>query len=154
MTRAPLSKTSVTRLTEIASPGDDLVAQAVEAACRVAGACHAEVHVVFCDDDEISGVHGEFFDDPTPTDVITFPLEGDGSADAPLEGELLISVETAANAASEQGHDAESESLLYVIHGTLHLCGLDDLTPAGRAEMRQNERRALQELGISLHYFE
>lgn len=144
----------ITLQTELEAPDENRVANAVACAAEAGGNHYVDVHVVFCDDEEIAGVHGEFFNDPTPTDVITFPDEGDGTEAAPFVGELLVSVQTAATAAAGQGHSTETEALLYVIHGVLHLCGLDDLTAEGRVEMRQAERVALQKLGLAIHYFE
>lgn len=144
----------VTRLTDLKSPDDVAVSAAAQAACEVVSGWCTDLHVVFCDDEEISGVHGEFFDDPTPTDVITFPIEGSGTREDPCSGELLVSVETAAAVAADLGHSAEHEALLYVIHGVLHLCGLRDSTASERSEMRAAEQNALQKLGVSLQYFE
>lgn len=149
-----LIATSVTRLLEVASPSNQQISEAVQAAAVVCELTVADIHVVICDDEEIAGVHGEFFNDPTPTDVITFPIEGDGSVKSPLSGELLVSAETADRAAAEHGHSAETEILLYVIHGVLHLGGFDDRDADSRSEMRAAERRALQSLGLEVHYFE
>ena len=90
------------------------------------------LEVSLVDDESIARVHGEFMDDPTPTDVITFP-----------HGEILISVETAIRAAAEQGHPTEREVLLYVVHGLLHLNGHDDLSEPARTRMHQEQERIL-----------
>ena len=47
-----------------------------------------------------------------------------------------------------------SDLLLYVIHGTLHLVGMDDRTPADAAEMRVAEKRYLADLGIEHRWLE
>ena len=85
------------------------------------------VEVVLIDDAEIARVHGEFMDDPTPTDVITFPY---GAA-----GEVLVSVETAARQAAEFGQEFTRELALYLVHGLLHLCGYEDATDEGGRRM-------------------
>ena len=85
------------------------------------------VSVSLIDDPEIQRVHTQFMDNPDPTDVITFPY-GE-------EGDVLISVETAARQAEELGASFEREIALYLIHGLLHLAGYDDTTPAAREEM-------------------
>ena len=61
-----------------------------------------------------------------PTDVLSFVLEDD---DGHLEGEVIISADTAAAAAAELGWPPAAEQLLYVIHGMLHLVGYRDKTP-------------------------
>ena len=58
-----------------------------------------------------------------PTDVLSFVLDDD---DGHLEGEVIISADTAAAAAAEVGWPAAAEQLLYVIHGMLHLVGYRD----------------------------
>lgn len=147
-------ETQVTTLVDAPPVSDEQVGRTVEAAALAGGVSHAQVHIVLCDDEEIAGVHDEFFDDPTPTDVITFPINGTGQKGDPIVGEIMVSVETAARAAAEQGHDATVETLLYVVHGVLHLAGFDDRTPADRVKMRKLERVALQELGLSVQNFE
>lgn len=74
-----------------------------------------EVEVSLVDDETLARLHGEFLDDPSPTDVITFP-----------HGEILVSVEMAAVRADEFGKSELGETFLYVIHGLLHLAGFDD----------------------------
>lgn len=90
------------------------------------------VEVSLIDDAAIAAVHGEFMDDPTPTDVITFQ-----------HGEILVSVETATRCAAEHGHAPEREALLYVIHGLLHLNGHDDLSEPARGTMHAAQERIL-----------
>ena len=90
------------------------------------------IEVSLVDDATIAGVHGEFMDDPTPTDVITFH-----------HGEILVSAETAVRCAIEHGHPPEREALLYVIHGLLHLNGHGDLTEPARGTMHAAQERIL-----------
>jgi len=75
----------------------------------------SEMEITLLDDSEMARIHGEFLDDPTPTDVITFD-----------HGELLIGVETAARQAKEFESSQAREIALYGIHGMLHLSGFDD----------------------------
>lgn len=114
----------------------------------------AAVTVVLSDDADVAGVHGEFFGDPTPTDVMTFPMGGDGTAESPLTGELMVGSEYAERAASELGRSAADEVLLYVVHGCLHLCGHDDRDAAGRRRMRERERAVLNGMGVAVDDFE
>lgn len=91
------------------------------------------VEISLISDEAIAAVHGEFMDDPTATDVITFQ-----------HGEILVSVETAARSAGEQGHEPSREALLYVIHGFLHLNGFEDHTAAGFREMKTAQEEVLK----------
>ena len=60
-----------------------------------------------------------------------------------LEGELIVSTETALREAATHGWSPQDEVLLYVVHGLLHLCGYDDLTDEARPAMRVREREVL-----------
>ena len=86
-----------------------------------------EVGVVMIDDPAIAQLHGDYFADPSPTDVITFPYG--------IDGEIVISVETAERQGIEFGTSTEWELALYLVHGILHLCGYEDHSEAGRAAM-------------------
>lgn len=96
------------------------------------------VEVTLIDDETIARVHGEFMDDPTPTDVITFPY-GE-------EGEILISVETASRHSQEFGVGFDRELVLYVVHGTLHLGGYKDHTSESQTEMNELQEQFVAEL--------
>lgn len=87
------------------------------------------------DDSTISRVHGEFLNDPTPTDVITFH-----------HGEVLISADTASRQAEAHGQSFERELLLYAIHGLLHLHGHDDHTSTGAATMKTLQESILDQI--------
>jgi probable rRNA maturation factor len=85
--------------------------------------------------------------DPSPTDVLTFDLRE--APNAPLEGDVAVSVDTARREAAARGLPVARELLRYVIHGTLHLIGYDDRTPALRSKMRRAENRILRRLDAS-----
>jgi len=88
------------------------------------------VEISIIDDKQIAKVHGEFMDDTSPTDVITFDY-----------GEILVSAETALSNSEEMQVSLENEVLLYIIHGMLHLGGYLD---GSRAEFK--EMKSLQEM--------
>lgn len=85
-----------------------------------------EIEISFVDDPAITGVHQEFFNDPTPTDVITFP-----------HGEIFISLDTAQRQAGEHHETYEREVALYIIHALLHLAGWEDHDEAAREHMHR-----------------
>ncbi len=78
--------------------------------------------------------------------------EGGDAEVAPLEGELIISIDTATREAKSRGHDVLAEVSLYAVHGTLHLLGFDDLTPEDARIMRAREDDVLRELGFGSVY--
>ncbi len=90
------------------------------------------VEVAVVSDSAIATVHGEFLDDPTPTDVITFD-----------HGEILVSAETAAARAPEFGHSSDRELALYVVHGLLHLAGFGDSSAGEFQRMRKMQEEVL-----------
>jgi probable rRNA maturation factor len=137
---------------KIASP-QELVAldyAALRAAARAVlegeAVADAAVSLAFVDNATIHRLNKQFLDHDEPTDVITFPLSGAGAKT--LEGELVIGVEVAREAAAERGHDIGVELQLYVIHGLLHLCGYDDTSPPKTKRMRERERHYLAQLGL------
>lgn len=106
----------------------------------------AKISLAFVDDDTIAGLNKRFLDHDGPTDVITFPLSGQGARK--LEGEIVIGVEVARREAETRGHDVNTELCLYVIHGTLHLCGYEDESRKGAADMRRKEREYVRLLNL------
>ncbi|MFM7208221.1 MAG: rRNA maturation RNase YbeY [Verrucomicrobiota bacterium] len=100
--------------------------------------------VAFVGDREIARLHADFLDDPSVTDVITFP--GEPHPAEPFAGEICINVDQARRAAREHGQSLAEELQLYLVHGWLHLAGFDDRTPRQVAAMRAAERRVLTSL--------
>lgn len=99
----------------------------------------AELSLAFLTDAALAKLHGDFLDDPTTTDVITF----EGNATLGSAGEICVSADTAAVYAKGHGRDFSTELTLYVVHGWLHLAGYDDLQPAKKRVMRRAEARAM-----------
>lgn len=106
-----------------------------------------ELSVVLAGDEVLADLHLRFMDDPSPTDVLTFDLS-DAPADptAPIAGEVVVSVDTARREARRRKIAEHLEVLRYVVHGVLHLTGMDDATPALRRQMRRAEDAVLAAL--------
>lgn len=131
---------------QVASPiNKAALRRAVAAVLAAEGPPHCDISVAIVDDPTIARLHQRFLHDPTPTDVITFPLEQD---EQHLAGEIVASATTAASAAVRIGWSTQEELLLYVLHGTLHLLGYDDTTPTAKRRMRSRERHYLTALGL------
>jgi probable rRNA maturation factor len=105
----------------------------------------ANVSVAVVDDATIHELNRRYLNHDWPTDVLSFALEDDG---AHLEGEVVVSADTAAASAAEFGWSPAAELLLYVIHGTLHLVGYGDKSPADERQMRAAESRILRQFGL------
>lgn len=107
-----------------------------------------DVSLAVVDDAEIRRVNREALGHDYATDVVTFDL-GDARADV-VEGEIVVSAETAVREAAEAGHAPEAELLFYVCHGLLHLVGHDDAADAEREAMLARQRDYLRALGRRL----
>jgi probable rRNA maturation factor len=105
----------------------------------------ATVSVAVVDDPTIHALNRQFLQHDYPTDVLSFVLEDDGRQ---LQGELIVSADTAARNAVDYGWSTADELLLYLVHGSLHLVGHRDQEPAEIAAMRQAEAAHLKQLGI------
>lgn len=135
---------------------EDLLRGTVAGTLAAEGVPEAEISLALTDDAEIHRINREFLEHDYPTDVISFalPIEDSlpaNSANPPssrIDGELVISVETAAREAAAQGWSLESEVILYVVHGLLHLCGYDDQIDAARRQMRNRERQIMSLLNV------
>ena len=103
------------------------------------------LNIALMNDASLAVLHGRYLNNPSPTDVIAFDLRDD-PGDSTVDGEILISVDRARAEAARRRLPVRQELLRYVIHGTLHLLGLDDATPAGRQRMRRAEGRLLKAL--------
>ena len=112
-----------------------------------AGFRHGSVSVAIVDDPAIHQLNRQYLQHDYATDVLSFVLESDESRSW-LEGEVIASFETARRTAAEYGWQAASELLLYLIHGTLHLTGMDDAEDRQRQQMREAERRYLSLAGL------
>lgn len=107
----------------------------------------ASISIALVDDAAIHELNRRHLSHDWPTDVITFGLSAPG--DPAMEAELVVSAEMAATTAGASGADPLDELALYVVHGLLHLCGYDDLTPEDAAAMRVREGEVLAGLGLS-----
>jgi rRNA maturation RNase YbeY len=98
-----------------------------------------EVGYLFCDDAHILDVNREFLGHDYYTDIITFDYcEGDT-----LNGDIVISLDTVRSNAEQLGKDYDDELHRVIIHGILHLCGLNDKGPGEREQMEAAEDKAL-----------
>lgn len=122
---------------------DQAVAQAVVAAARHLKFSSGAIGVRFCDDETIHQINVKHLQHDYPTDVISFPYSDDEGV---LEGELIASLDTAKVNAIDAGWSAAEELLLYVIHGVLHIGGMDDQSDSQRQEMRIAEQAVLETL--------
>jgi probable rRNA maturation factor len=117
---------------------------AIEAVLCAEGLSTASISLAIVDDATIQSLNRRWLNHDYPTDVLSFVLE---HGPAGLDGEIIVSADTAAASAVQFGWSAADELLLYVIHGALHLVGYDDREPADREQMRLREREFLAGFG-------
>ncbi len=98
-----------------------------------------EVGYLFCDDEKILEVNREYLQHDYYTDIITFDYdEGDQ-----INGDLVISLDTVRTNAELFDKTYEEELHRVIIHGILHLCGINDKGPGEREIMEAAENKAL-----------
>lgn len=101
-----------------------------------------DIAYIFCDDDKILEVNREYLQHDYYTDIITFDYcEGNI-----ISGDLFISLDTVRSNAEQLGVTYEQELRRVIIHGILHLCGVDDKGPGEREIMEAAENKALSML--------
>ena len=91
--------------------------------------------VAFLDKFEMANLHKRFLGDDTLTDVITF----DGDSDMDFAGEICVSPDYASVSCLEHNIPFSEELTLYLVHGYLHLFGLNDKSGGDILKMRQAE---------------
>ena len=94
---------------------------------------------VFCDDEYILQTNREFLGHDYYTDIITF----DYTNSRHIAGDMVISLDTVRSNAEMLGTPYDTELMRVIIHGVLHLCGINDKGPGEREIMEQHENTAL-----------
>ena len=98
-----------------------------------------EIGYLFCSDERILEVNRQFLQHDYYTDIITF----DYCQGNRIAGDLVISLDTVRTNAEQFGAEYEIELNRVIIHGILHLCGINDKGPGGREIMEAEENKAL-----------
>ena len=98
-----------------------------------------EIGYMFVDDERILEVNREYLGHDYYTDIITFDYD-EGEI---INGDLVISVDTVRSNAAKYGKSYAEELHRVIIHGVLHLCGINDKGPGEREIMEAEEDKAL-----------
>lgn len=104
--------------------------------------CH-EVSIHFVEEATICELHDEYFQDPSPTDCISFPIDDETETEWRILGEIFISPKAALDYSSDKKLNSYEELTLYLVHGLLHLLGYDDKEEKERQIMRSKEASKL-----------
>ena len=122
---------------------NEAVSRWIEAVARTFDKSVGTLAYIFCNDEKILEVNREFLQHDYYTDIITF----DYSSRRRIAGYMFISLDTVRSNAEMLGKRYEEELLRVVIHGVLHLVGINDKGPGEREIMEHHEDEALAMLG-------
>lgn len=117
----------------------DFIRRWIEAVVNEHDRVTGTVNYLFCDDEHILEVNREFLRHDYYTDIITF----DNSRRRLINGDIVLSLDTVRSNAALVGQPYGRELLRVIIHGILHLCGINDKGPGERQIMEQHEDAAL-----------
>ena len=98
-----------------------------------------DISYIFCSDSKILEVNKAYLDHDYYTDIITF----DYSENDVISGDIFISIDTVKSNAEKYAEEYTKELYRVIIHGVLHLCGIDDKAEGAREIMEENEDNAL-----------
>ena len=115
------------------------ITQWVERVAESYGMRVGDIAYIFCNDDRILEVNRQYLSHDYYTDIITF----DYSTPHTISGDIFISLDTVKSNAEMLGTDPQRELHRVVIHGILHLCGINDKGPGEREIMEAAEEKAL-----------
>ena len=106
-----------------------------------------DISYIFCSDEKILEINKEYLQHDYYTDIITF----DYTDEDVISGDIFISLDTVESNAKEFNTDYLEELHRIIIHGILHLCGINDKGPGEREYMTECENKALQliKIGVS-----
>lgn len=99
-----------------------------------------DIAFIFCSDEKILEINNQYLQHDYYTDIITF----DYSEDNTISGDIFISLDTVKSNANQFGTDYNTELNRIIIHGILHLCGINDKAPGEREHMTECENKALE----------
>ena len=119
----------------------------IKAVAATYGKRVGDIGYIFCNDEKILEVNRLYLQHDYYTDIITFDYSDDalltGRKDT-ISGDLFISLDTVRTNAEQQGTTYEEELHRVIIHGILHLCGINDKGPGEREIMEAAENKALE----------
>lgn len=125
---------------------EDMVVRAARAAAAGAPA-PAELAVLLADDAALRDLNLHWRGKDRPTNVLSFPPGAEARARGHL-GDIALAYETLAREAASEGKPVAHHLQHLVVHGVLHLLGMDHETAAAAEEMEARERAILAHLGV------
>ncbi len=133
---------------ESALPGlCDLTKEAVNKTLSLTETTATEISIVFANDTFIQDLNNRYRGKDKPTNVLSFPQDDDDSL-----GDIVLALETIEKEAIDQNKTLNAHTKHLIVHGTLHLLGLDHENKTDAAEMEALEIKVLKALGIKNPY--
>jgi probable rRNA maturation factor len=127
--------------------------QAAAATLQAEGISTAQISLAVVDSATMRSLNKQHLQHDYDTDVLSFLLdEADKPGGRAIDGEVIVSPTIALKQATRFDWSVNDELCLYVVHGTLHLCGYDDATDQLRAAMRDREIAILATMGLVPEY--
>ena len=117
----------------------DIICRWITEVARLHGKNVGSLSYIFCDDEKILEVNRQFLQHDYYTDIITFS----SGTTTTLSGDMFISLDTVRTNAEGLSASYEEELHRVIIHGILHLCGINDKGPGEREIMEAEENAAL-----------
>jgi len=138
----------ITNLQHKVSIETSFIRDVVMSALRIEGHPQpTDVSVALVDDAYIRVLNREYRGVDQPTDVLAFPMEGDGDVRGePALGDIVISLERAREQARQFNHPIRHEVALLAVHGLLHLLGYEDDTEVGASAMWSKQKELLEKI--------
>ena len=113
---------------------------------------NVEISLVLADDGFIKELNSHYRQKDSPTNVLTFEMNEKLPDNTLMAGEIIISYETLAKEAKEQGKTFLAHLTHLLIHGVLHLKGMDHIIDSQAEKMEQREIALLKKLGFPNPY--
>jgi len=131
--------------TEALPMAEMLARGAALAALDSQGAAHEGVTVLLTDDESVRALNAQFRGKDAPTNVLSFPAPRNPEFHL---GDIALAYGVCAREAAEQGKPIAHHLQHLVVHGVLHLCGLDHMGDDEAEAMEGLERAVLADLGV------
>lgn len=125
--------------TELPSIDETTISDWIKRVTNTFGKRAGNISYIFCSDEKILEINRQYLQHDYYTDIITF----DYTVGDKIAGDIFISLDTVKTNAETFHTDYEEELHRTIIHGILHLCGINDKGPGERAVMEAHENKAL-----------
>lgn len=130
---------------------EDLMIRAAQVVLEQEERADSDLSVVIDDDEKLRELNHSYLGIDSPTDVLSFAAdEVDPDTGKIYLGDVIISIQRAAEQADASSEMLSDEIQLLIVHGTLHLIGYDHSNPAEKKKMWDAQQAALNVMGCKI----